>query len=610
MRSTLVGKRGLAIGLALIASGCSCDGDAVPFGLDAGRGAAHETPPPEQTQRARPTGRTFPHGTRRIDVEGAPIEVDGSIRALFADDVDADGDRDALLLVHGSDGALRLTFARRDGAAFAAPSARGDAPAAPGCTLEAPSLESFGDRWLLARADVTCAEDPAGSRRELWVASLERTPRALEHLAILSAEGRAEGAVDLALSTADRDDDGHDDLVVTASVTPPGASEPTSIELPWLDRPSGLARDGAEPEHTFSERARDGLRALRRQPARALSISRDVLALHDVLCRESGRARVRVGDVDGIDCGRSEGAGRAATTVVRALAKQGQLLDALSALERMDDPGLAIDDERRTAAREAIAQAPATPGVTLREGPAHAAPSGSSLRLSALAFLDEDRVLVRGETPRIFMISTGEEIDGDASQTELRILDPAGAFAVAAVERRCEGHVLRVVPAASIIAGQILGATHSTPLVAAREAPLGAPCPDLTPALRRDDGGYRVLGWAPQGVVVARGAELSIVPLDLSAQPAGSPEVLAPGTLPPAPRPSGAATPDGRFFVEIRGVGVVLHRVAPSPASTLLWPEGWAAREGDVTDAAVSPSGRRVAVLRGGRLLVIERSGG
>lgn len=597
--------------LALVvlgASGCSaCDADAVPFGLDAGRPTAHERQPrePEPSERARPTGRSFPDGARRVDVEGAPIAVEGSIRALWADDVDDDGDRDAIVLVAGADAALTLSFARRDGARFEALRELSSAPATPGCTVDAPTLEALGQRWLVARANVTCPENAAASRRELWIATTERTPRALEHLSVLSAEDRATGTVNLALAAADRDEDGHADLVVTVSVAHEGTS--TSIELPWLDRPSGLARDAAEPERTFAARARDGLRALRRTPDRALSISREVALLHEVLCREPGRSRLRFGAVDGLSCGQSEGAGRAVTTMVRALAKKGELLEALSALERLETPGLVIDDERRTAAREAIASAPAAAGVTLREGPTVSAQPGRGVRLSTLAFLDEDRLLIRGERPLILHVPTGAVTEADAESGERRVLDPSGTYAVAAVERRCAGHVLVVVPAATYWGGGVVLGAHSTPLLAQREPPGGAPCPDLTPALRDDDGGFRVLGWAPQGVVAARGGSLSVVPLDLSAQPAGPPEVLGAGTLPPAPLPAGAITSDGRFLVEVRGVGVVVHRTAPRGAPQLFWPEGWAALEGPVTDPAVAPSGRRVAVLRGGRVRILER---
>lgn len=594
------------LGLVVASSGCSaCEGETVPFGLDAGRPPLRPSAAtPSEEARRRPTGRAFPDGTRRIEVEGAPLVFEGSIRALWADDVDGDGDRDALLVVAAPDGSVQLAFARRDGAAFSPLEILDRAPPAEGCAVEEPALAALGERWITARAVVRCLEQPAGSRSELWVVASEPTPRVLEHLAVLDAEGRAPGQVELSLAASDHDQDGHEDLVVTAAVSPPGGSA-ARIPLPWLDRPSGLGRDAAEPERALAERAREALRLLRRQPARALSASREVLALHAVLCREPGRARLRIGGADGISCGSSQGAGRAATTEVRALAQLGQILEALSALERMESPGLAIDEERRRAARDAIAGAPATPGVTLREGPTHEPPPGAALRLPALAFLDEDRLLLRGDRPRVFDLSTGEEEPSEEG-ADLRVLDPSQAYAVAGIERRCAGHVLEVVPASSLVAGQVLGSAHSRPLLAPREPPAGAPCPDLTPALRRDDGGFRVLGWAPQGVVATRQGALFVVPLDVSAQPVGPPEALVPGTLPPAPLPAGSITSTGLHVVELRGVGVVVHRVAPTPQARLLWPEGWARREGEVSDPAISPSGRRVAVLRGGRVLVLD----
>jgi hypothetical protein len=569
-------------------AGCNCDpSHTVPFGLDAGA-RVNRGPSDPAPIAARPRARLFDEGTQRLEIEGAPIEAGASIRALWTDDVDADGDRDALLLVHAP-AALRVAFARRDGAAFAALRDLGSAPGAPeGCTLDQPALDPLGARWLVARARITCAE-PGRSRREEWVLLTDRTPRLLEHFALLDAAGRAPGTVELTFAPSDRDEDGIDDLLVTLSVASGGA--PSAVELPWLDRPSG--------------RARDALRKLRGEPAAALSESRDVVAIHAALCREPGLARVRIGDSDGLACGTSDAAARAATTIVRAHAAQGRILEALDAAERLETPGYAMNEERRQSVRDAIASAPATPGVTLREGPAHIAPEMQIARLSALAFVDEDHLLLRGEPSRVFDLASGTT--QDVPNADLRILDPGGAYAVAAVERRCAGHVVRVVPAQAIVFGQALGATHSLPLVSPRDPPAGAPCPDLTPALRRDDGGFRVLAWAPQGVVVARGTDVSVVPLDVSARPAGDPEVLAPGTPPPAPLAPGAITADGRFLAEVRGIGVVVHRLAPSFETALLWPEGWASREGDVAEPAVSPSGNRAAVLRGGRVLILER---
>lgn len=600
---------GLLAGLLL--AGCSScqEGPAVPFGLDAGPAAADDEDEAPGDEAERPVGRTFEDGTRRVDVEGAAVRVEGSIRALWAHDVDDDGDRDAVVLTGGPpERPSRLLYLRREGSSFGEPTALGHAPAAPeGCELTDPALQPLGARWLVARATLACEDHPSATREELWVVDVGSTPRALEHLAVLAAEGRAPGAVQLELSSEDRDEDDRADLVVGVSVTHEGRTD--AIELPWLDRPSGLARDADEPEATLNERSRQALRRMLRRDAEAgLADSRGVLALHAALCREPGRARLRVGEAEGLSCGTSEGAGRAATTVVRALARQGDLLGALDGLARMEErAGLLINDERREYARRAIAEAPASEDVTLREGPEHDAPDWEAARVSSLGFLDEDTVVLRGERPRVWHLDSGETEPLDPSQSELRLLDPSKRFAVAGVERRCEGHVLTIVPAGGLVSGNVFGTPHATPLLEPRDPPAGAPCPDLTAPLRADDGGWRVLGWAPQGVVAARGDALRVVPLDVSAEPAGEPQALSPGTAPPAPLPPGRAAPDGRFVAEVRGLGVLLHRTAPEADTWVMWPEGWAEREGEPRDPAASPSGRRVAVLRGGRVLLLER---
>src|SRR5262245_29885220 len=83
--------------LALLLSACSsCDDDhEVPFRLDAGRRHAPVPPPPPELETAI-EGQELGAGTRNVLVEGAPIEIDGAIRALLAHDLDGDGDRDAI----------------------------------------------------------------------------------------------------------------------------------------------------------------------------------------------------------------------------------------------------------------------------------------------------------------------------------------------------------------------------------------------------------------------------------------------------------------------------------------------------------------------------------
>jgi len=590
MRSfTLFGL--LAANLITACTSCGPSGPAVPFGLGEPDESSETTPEPEESPTGEHQGqaRTFPAGTTRVDIEGAPLEDPGSIRALLARDLDADGDRDVVALVAGPP---RVLFWRRNGSAFEAPQTLGSAPAAEGCEIDRADVSPLGDRWLVVRSALVCPEAPADQRIDHWVIDTDRTPRPLEHFATLGPQTAGAPDVDLELASDDRDEDGRDDLTVTVRV---GDSDAPGIVLSWLDRPSGLARDATEPEASLVERSRDALRRLRRSPRQAMLRSQRVLDLHRVVCRESTHARLLVGGTAGLPCGRSDGAGRAATTIVRARAASGQALEALEALEALANPGLDINEERRTFARRALEDLPPTPGLRLREGPVLTASGASAVTLTALGFLDEDRVLLRGPTPSVWDIATdGTQPAEDGARA---VRDASGRLEVVAIERTCDGRVLRI---------STNGLPSTSPLLHPLEPPAGADCP-LTGPIARESGGWRLLGWAPQGVLAARGAELRVVPLDVSGRAAGASRTLSPSAPTPAPLPAGAISRDGRFLAQLRGPGVLLHDRRHDGEPELLWPEGWGSLDGEPTDAAASPSGQRVAVLRAGRVYLLDR---
>ncbi len=587
--------------LALALGGCdSCGGGGpVPFGLDgsAGRVEPDEEPRPDRTREAPTEGRALPAGTRRVEVEGAPIASERSLRALWAHDVDGDGDRDAILVAEGdpAEGPVHLLFARRDGAQFGEPRVLGRAaPAGAGCGVDEATIATTGP-WLVARATVTC-EGGGGGGEEVFVLSAEGEPRVHERLGTIATD--EPGAIRLALGHDDVDEDGRDDLTVEVALTTHDRED--RLNLHWLDRPSGLSRQTDEPNATLDARSREALRALRGDPLAAIAASRAVLRLHRAVCAEPGHARLRVGSRAGLDCGDSEGAGRAITTVVRGHAARGEAMAAIDAYAALEDPGRRINDERRRYARAALASLPGGSGLTLTEGPPVSPPPARDATLSALGFLDEDRVLVRARAPQIWTIG-GELGPADPGAADVRVLDPQKRFLVGSLESRCGATRLRVAPTASIAPGVIDAEAASTPTL------YGAPdaCAD---AWQPGGAGWRLLGWAPQGIVAAREAELRVVPLDVSARPTLPPRTLDAGELPPAPLPAGAATLDGRFRVELRGPAVLLYDVQGGAAPQLLWPEGWADREGTPSHPAVSPSGRRVAVVQGGRVVLLERA--
>ena len=591
MRATAV------LGLLLSAcTSCGPSGPAVPFGLE---GPAQPADPPEESNdpAVPPTrAQTFATGVTELNLDGLTLHSDSPIHALAQRDVDRDGDDDVIAVVQAPP---RVLFWRRGQTGFSAPRDIGvsDPHGGAACEVLQAQVRPLGEAWWVVRAELLCWGEPPTLRIDRWVLDTDRTPRVLERIGTLGPGAGEDGAdvpaIGVELGTDDRDGDGRPDLTVAIQVgSGPARSD---VTLSWFDRPSGLARDPSEPEATLSERSRDALRRLRSDPAEARLRSMRVLSLHAALCRESGRALLLVGGRAGVRCGQSGGAGRAATTIVRAHAAEGALLPALDAFERMNAPGLLITDERRDYARRALAQAPGQGGGRLAEGPEISAGPDDPAQLSAIGFLDEQHLLLRTTPPRVLDLETREIAPAENGSRRLR--DPSGRFEVRSIERTCEGHVLQISDN---------GVPSTDAMIERVPPPDGAHCP-LTGAESEDAGGWRALGWAPQGILLTRGQDLRIVPLDVDGRPVGEPRTLAPGAPTPAPLPPGFISRAGQQLVELRGPAVFVRPLSGGDEPELLWPEGWGELEGTPSHAAVSPSGRRVAVVRDGRVFLLER---
>jgi hypothetical protein len=696
----------------------------VPFKQDLGRGSADpggggERPAPERPGSAPPAttavdGVSLPAGARQASVEGAPVAVGpqgggaagpladpaAELRALLAIDLDGDGDRDALLVVGRAGAALEpaapapsgappngraaatLAVATREGARFAAPRVVAPLPIGPRCEVAAASVRAVARALAAVTIDPRCAapeapapgDPPAPAPPALtpapattWVVALGPEPRVRESFGVAPAEGRTAGDLALGFRAEDRDADGAEDVIVEVSLRTAELPNGVKTELPWLDRPGGLARDTREPEAQWLAVAQRAKAALRRTPDAALADARAVLASHAAICREGGAPRLVVGGAEGVVCRASAAVGLAATVATQALARRGDVLGALEAWAALDGPGRTVARADRDAARRALEAMAAEPGTTLRIGPTHRYRGGPDVRLPAATFLaDGSGLLLRGGSPSRWLEATGEILpwtpggggvgggaggaggagseaaggggggDGDAAgddgtrgddgpragvaergdSGDVLVRDPSGRFVVVDVHRTCAGYALGVAAAANVVEGVLVGRYHAEPLVAAAPPPPGARCGPgdaergaraIPESARFDAGGHLVLGWAPQGVVVARGGAVRVVPLDEEARPAGDAAELPAGTPAPAPLPSGAATPDGQLYAVATPFGVLVHDVVARRAS-LLRPQGWAAAAGDATDAALSPDGRRVAVVKGDKVLVIQRA--
>ena len=389
---------------------------------------------------------------------------------------------------------------------------------------------------------------------------------------------------------ADRDDDGNPDLLVEAQV---GDARAT---LTFRSTASGMARDRGAPEDAIAQLADEARAAIRRNPDTALSKADAALGLYRALCAESEAPRLTLGSNRGIPCGNSVGALRARAVLVAAHARAGHVLEALTYAEALR--GVRLREAERRLADDALATLTAStpePHVSVEARPL----DDRSVRRSSLAFADEEHVLLLGSAPQ--NVSLADGVASPAFEIDTRIVDPSGRLVLRAIERRCDGTVLVVAPLSSssldspVLDGPVLDG--HTALFAPRPTPAGVACPEMTAALRADDGGYVPLGWAPQGVLVAHLGELMLVPLDLRGELAGSASVLPLDAPAPAPVLPGAATNDVGHYALLTDHGILVMHRGSEGASVLVRPTGFV-RQGTAIDVAISPSGRRVAWIQ------------
>ncbi|MCA9530553.1 MAG: hypothetical protein KC543_10490 [Myxococcales bacterium] len=624
-----------AIGaLALATAGCSCN-HLVPFGLDAGAptapaktpGApsaeapppgAPSTPPapPAQSQDA-PKAETFATPVPQLDVGDAKFSLtEGGVAAALITDLDDDGDQDAVLARVLPDGSLTLLVATRGPDGFSlAPLATVDPPAPDAklatSTSPTPAVAPDGAGHPSAPdADAPVRAVSLGPRFGAFVARftsgdealpvavalrLDQPPRVLERWAVLPADGRVPGAVSLAVRGADADGDGHVDLVATVALAPP-QGPPSSVDLVWLDRPSGLSLSPDEPEQSIATLADQARGALGNAPGDALDLADRALQLRAALCASSPRARLQVGSARGVRCPRSKGAALATAVRAAALAKAGALLDALDAQRALDRPGLDVTDKTRAVVEGALTAAAQTEGVGLRKlGPLAAEVD------APLSMRDDDTLLVYTSPARKVDLATGAS-SWIVRQLVPPIHDPLGRFTVGPVRRGCDGYFAPIIDAALGPQSAPLGHALIEPV----EPPSGVRCPPTPSSFAQDTGGWSLLGWAPQGLVAVRGAEVRVAPLDAHGHAAGPSFALRSGALAPAPIAGPAITPDGRIYARALPAGLLVQTLGPGGGARLIRPEGWAALEGSVEALALAPSGRRAVAHKGAALYVLD----
>jgi hypothetical protein len=575
---------------------CNDDGPAVPFKIGAAADASKAKPEPDKATTANAAeGSAYPGPVDRPLIDGRALPITRVI-ATLAVDLDADGDRDVIAagLRENEANLASLFVLTREQDAFEPARLVTQLVEAPNCRAEEPTLAALSATKAALSYFEACAEPSSRSQR-LALLSLEATPRLLERFSGLAdAEGRS---ITLAAHSKDVDDDGHDDVALDVTLSAPDLSAPITMSLPWLDRASGIARDVREPDSSLAARAAAAQGLLRKTPDQAAEQAKTVLALHAALCDGPHPPLLQIGTTAGIACKADAALANAAATIASAQAALGNIENAADAWLRLERMSVAASGKAREFALKALAAMKPRPDIALAPGPEIVPSTSKGVLLPNARFVTDSLLYLRRPEPAVYDVN--HQTETVAPPQDDRIRDPQGTLFVLGLKRTCGGILFQAARSDAPSEGPLPPqAIKSALLVKAAADPS---CREA--ALSDEVRDYKVLGWAPQGVLAARGSEVRILPLTVDGTPLGESRVLAHDAPRPAPISPGIATPDASRYAYALPFGVVVY----GQQSSELWrPTGYAELFPSITDIAISPSGRRVAIVAKRRVYVLS----
>ncbi len=584
--------------IGLAACGSDEASPRVPFKLNPNAGSAGDAPV-DPLPDAHPTADHFDKGLDHPVIDGVASPFI-AVRALLRIDVNGDQARDGVAVVEDPVHGMALSVALKQGESFAPATKIAGFGLEAGCELTSAQLRALSSTKAVLSVDAKCGEPKVVAPRRELLFALDPSPFLLERIDLTLGSDATAAQLKLAFSTEDADADGHDDVVVLASLTQGPGATPIEQRVVLADRGPSLSFDAAGFEAALLVRAESAKGLLRKTPALASADASQIVSLVNALCRDSDRPLLRVHGKPGFACGPSAALARALATHAAAEAAQGHLAAALDAYIALSLLGPKLTKVPLADATRALHNLKPRTDVTLTPGP-NVSDASDPLRVPNVRFVSDALLFVAREPPVFFDLEHATEAPAPAASA--RITDPTGTLFLSAIERRCAGLFLRIERTSSVAEHSGLTQAVSTPALLLRDA--FADCTDSPQTRHRDTAGFRVLGWAPQGVVAARGSEVRLVPLAMDGSAAGAPRVLDALTPRPAPLPSGRATVDASRYVWLTPFGVVVFGPASSPLE--LWrPNGWLDIGPSARDASISPSGRRIAVLSGGRVFLLS----
>jgi hypothetical protein len=549
----------------------------VPFGLqDAGATAVPEAEG-EEAAAELPVGTTFEPNQVEVPVAESTLVLEVGY-ALAALELDLDGSEPSDALVVSADPQeVRLQAAYPRGLDVTARTV--DSFLVPShCVEPSAEIRQLSASLVGVRVDHTCE---TGKRTNFWLVTIEAQPRVRERITVLPPNDRSKAPIEIELRVEDRDADGYDDVVANVRIGE------TDVPLAWLNRPGGFARDASQPEATLKELADSAWDSLDSDLRRAKQRALAVVGAFVALCRESGAARIGLSGTHGLQCQQSPATARAVSVAMTAAIRRGSFVRALELQRWWEGTATQPTPEERELVQAAWRKAKAGTTVTWRIIGREASPA-------SLYFRGADTLIVDGRAPRAIQLSTGSESRLPEADIMPAVRDPDGRFAVRSVRMTCAGFEAEVGP----IRGK---QTHRVPIERrASNAPCKTPIDRAASVFE-----WAVLGWAPQGLVVASGDLLRVVPLNAFAKPAGSPIDLRTGSPLPAPIRGARITADGSRYVIPHPEGIVVRDWRGGGAGLWLRPADWNAVPGELRSIAISPDGRHVAVQKGSEIRLL-----
>ena len=591
--------RWLALSVLISLAACGGDDDerVVPFRAGETRTPpTADQPPSPDAPPAAPAIPGFvplasapaPEGTTTLPLDGQTITFGGfTIVGTLAADLDADGDRDALVMLSGPT-EIALGLAKREPERFVQTIIARE-PFATGCRVERASARLLAPEIGSFEGGLVCGDRHT---QVIWPLALDATPSVITRLSIEPPmpDTPVPAEIVATAEVADVNGDTTLDFSLRLAVTPRDGATVQS-RLTWLNMPSGLALHRASLQPSITPLARDAKAKLVRDPRRAAELALGALSIAASFCKEQGVPHVRIDGSLGMACGRLTGLSRSSAVRAAAFLRTNAPYDAHLALAVAHALGIRIAHDDAPIIAEALDRMTLIATATWQNlgdiGPTH----DEHAPYDALHFEADDVLAIRATPPvRVRLPATTPE---PAQDFVLPMLSADNAYAVLDTQHTCHGDIVRLVSPD----GRRVRAGH--PRLATQPLPTPAPAPCTPdPSIRAHASMYTVLGFTPEGLVVMLGARTFDLVVDPRGQSHGLLTARADATTLPASISGPAVTPDGQTLALNMEAGVLVR----SPEGLrVLRGDAFAATRTTIPTAAVavSPNGHRIAVLRG-----------